>query len=386
MSKRKACIAILLALASEEVDDKNKKRRLWMKEWYKKRCELSHQCLLNELLVSSPEDYRNYLRMDHDTFMNLLTMVSPIIKKKTTQLRDAIPASQRLLCTLRLFLATGDSFEDLKFACCISPQCLGNIVIETCDAIVSSLKDVIKIPESEEEWMSVSEEFDRKWDFPHCLGAIDGKHVKITKPYNSGSYYYNYKGTFSVVLMAIVNAKCQFLMVHIGTNGRVSDRGVYGNTRFSQDLTEDKLHIPAPSPLPGTTDPVPYVLIGDDAFPLLENIMKPYSHANLTKEQQIYNYRVSRARNVVERTFGMLSSRFRILHSTINLSPTKVSKIILACCYLHNYMSGDGEQYVESISRRQLIPFEPTVQQSSLSAKDVRNKYCQYFNGPGWMP
>ncbi|XP_066990472.1 putative nuclease HARBI1 [Macrobrachium rosenbergii] len=114
--------------------------------------------------------------------------------------------------------------------------------------------------------------------------------------------------------------------------------------------------------------------------------MKPYSHANLTKEQQIYNYRVSRARNVVERTFGMLSSRFRILHSTINLSPTKVSKIILACCYLHNYMSGDGEQYVESISRRQLIPFEPTVQQSSLSAKDVRNKYCQYFNGPGWMP
>ncbi|XP_066990473.1 uncharacterized protein [Macrobrachium rosenbergii] len=241
MSKKKACIAILLALASEEVDDKNKKRRLWMKEWYKKRCELSHQCLLNELLVSSPEDYRNYLRMDHDTFMNLLTMVSPIIEKKTTQLRDAIPASQRLLCTLR-FLATGDSFEDLKFACCISPQSLGNIVIETCDAIVSSLKDVIKIPESEEEWMSVSEEFDRKWDFPHCLGAIDGKHVKITKPYNSGSYYYNYKGTFSVVLMAIVNAKCQFLMVHIGTNGRVSDGGVYGNTRFSQDLTEDKLH------------------------------------------------------------------------------------------------------------------------------------------------
>ncbi|XP_064116545.1 uncharacterized protein LOC135222387 [Macrobrachium nipponense] len=287
MSKRKACIAILLALASEEVDDKNKKRRLWMKEWYKKRCNCLINACLNELLVSSPEDYRNYLRMDHDTFMNLLTMVSPIIEKKTTQLRDAIPASQRLLCTLR-FLATGDSFEDLKFACCISPQSLGNIVIETSVLIdphprpFQGAYKLTLIPESEEEWMSVSEEFDRKWDFPHCLGAIDGKHVKITKPYNSGSYYYNYKGTFSVVLMAIVNAKCQFLMVHIGTNGRVSDGGVYGNTRFSQDLTEDKLHIPAPSPLPGTTDPVPYVLIGDDAFPLLENIMKPYSHANLT--------------------------------------------------------------------------------------------------------
>lgn len=248
-----------------------------------------------------------------------------------------------------------------------------------------------QIPTCEEEWMSVSEQFERKWHFPHCIGAIDGKHVKITKPPNSGSYFYNYKNTFSVVLMAIVNAKCEFLMVQIGTNGRVSDGGVYANTKFSQELAEKKLHIPEASPLPGTSDPVPYVLVGDDAFPLLDNIMKPYSHANLSKEQQIYNYRVSRARNVVERTFGILSSRFRILLTTINLSPSKVSKIVLACCYLHNYLSHkndvsylqDDDHGDETVSR-QVIPLAPSnVHHESLSAKDVRDNYCQYFNGTG---
>ena len=113
-----------------------------MKEWYKKKCKLSHDSLLNEV-ITSPQDYKNFLRMDHDTFTHLLTAVTPLIEKKDTQFRDAIPPKERLTSTLR-FLATGDSFEDLKFSTCISPQSLGYIVMETCDAIVSALKDFIK--------------------------------------------------------------------------------------------------------------------------------------------------------------------------------------------------------------------------------------------------
>ena len=74
-----------------------------MKEWYKKKCKLSHECLLNEVI--SPQDYKNFLRMDHDTFTHLMTMVRPLIEKKDTQLWDAIPPSERLTSTL-CFLAT----------------------------------------------------------------------------------------------------------------------------------------------------------------------------------------------------------------------------------------------------------------------------------------
>ncbi|XP_041361954.1 uncharacterized protein LOC121377926 [Gigantopelta aegis] len=113
---------------------------------------------------------------------------------------------ERLSITLR-FLATGNTFEDLKFISAISPQSIGRIVIETCEAIISCLKSYVQLPRTQEEWSLVSQDFKAQWNFPHCLGAIDGKHVAIKKPPGSGYFYYNYKKFFSIVLMAVVNAK-----------------------------------------------------------------------------------------------------------------------------------------------------------------------------------
>jgi hypothetical protein len=53
----------------------------------------------------------------------------------------------------------------------------------------------------EGEWLHAGNEFERKWDFPKCLGAIDGKHVKITPSTGSGSFYWNYEGFNSLVLI-----------------------------------------------------------------------------------------------------------------------------------------------------------------------------------------
>lgn len=128
------------------------------------------------------------------------------------------------------------------------------------------------MPASEDEWKGTSEEFERNWNFNHCLAAIDGKH--ITKPQESGSYYFNYMHNFSIVLMAVCNANYEFLMVDIGSNGRVSDGGVFSNTLFCEHLQENKLKLPKPDYLPGI------------------NLTKPYSQRNLIKEKRIFNYRL----------------------------------------------------------------------------------------------
>lgn len=124
------------------------------------------------------------------------------------------------------------------------------------------------------------------WQFENCLGAMGGKHVLIKKPSNSGSYYFNYKGTFSVVLFAIVNANYEFLYVHTGTNGRLSDGGIWSQTGICKRLKENKLTIPNPSTLPNTIDEFPYVFIGDEAFPLMENLMKPYPQKGISYDKK----------------------------------------------------------------------------------------------------
>jgi len=105
---------------------------------------LSHDCLLNELKVD-PGDWHNYLRMDEQTYLELLSMVSPLIEKQHTCMRKPISPHERLLATLR-FLATGRSYEDMKFTTLISAQSLGHIIPETCKAIIQALqKDFMKV-------------------------------------------------------------------------------------------------------------------------------------------------------------------------------------------------------------------------------------------------
>jgi len=123
---------------------KKRKRKVWVKDWLSKRVKYSHVNLLTELRIC-PKDWQNYLRMDEDTYVKLLTLVTPLIKKKDTVMRQAISPHERLTATLR-FLATGRNYEDLKFSTIISPQALSYIIPECCKAIYKVLrKDYLKV-------------------------------------------------------------------------------------------------------------------------------------------------------------------------------------------------------------------------------------------------
>lgn len=263
------------------------------------------------------------------------------------------------------------------------------------------------MPQNPEEWKATAEHFSTRWNFPHCVGAIDGKHISIVKPADSGSFYYNYKGGFSVVLMAVVNANYEFIMADCGINGRVSDGGVIGYTKFGEKLAEGTLGLPIMEELPNYPVKLPYVFVGDDAFALSENLMKPYKGSHLTDHQRIYNYRCSRARGLSENAFGILVSRFRIFQKPIQLSPTKVRRIVLTCCYLHNYIRKmrlhaympTGSVDMQRIETGETVPgswrndgflVQPlnqnTTRHSSSGATSIRDSYTEYFNGIGSVP
>lgn len=128
---------------------------------------------------------------------------------------------------------------------------------------------------------SVAEGFYRKWHFPHCPGAVDGKHIRIIPPPTSGSYYFNYKSTYSVVFIGVTNANYELIYVDVGTNGRISYGGVIKKTQCNDKLTHGSLKTPGPEELNEIDTVLPYVFVDED-FSLRPDFMKPYKK-NLTR-------------------------------------------------------------------------------------------------------
>ncbi|KAH9633021.1 hypothetical protein HF086_000381 [Spodoptera exigua] len=144
--------------------------------------------------------------------------------------------------------------------------------------------------------------------FPHCLGSIDGKHILIENPPHSGTEYFNYKKTFSIVLLALVDVNYKFIFADIGCQGRISDGGVFNSSLQWQKISRNEIDFSTPCPLPGSNIDVPYVFIGDGAFALSEHVMKPYpGQHNVGSPKRIFNQNLSKARVVVENTFGVLT-------------------------------------------------------------------------------
>jgi hypothetical protein len=144
-----------------------------------------------------------------------------------------------------------------------------------------------------------------------------------------------------VVLLAVCDAHYRFTLVDIGDNGRHSDGGVLTNSEFGQALENGTLSIPSDCPLPCKAQPninLPYVIVGDEAFPLKLNMLRPYPGKNLSEPEAIFNYRLSRARRIIENSFGILAARWRLFRRPIIANPDAVVTYTKATIALHNYL------------------------------------------------
>ena len=150
------------------------------------------------------------------------------------------------------YLATGSSFRALAFTFRMGATTVGKIVAETVRVLWEELEQEHMPVPTEESFKSIAEEFYSIWNFPNCLGSIDGKHIRIQCPQNSGSMYYNYKTYFSIVLQAVADAHYRFTTVDVGGYGKQSDGGTFQASELYRGLAEKKLKFPEPSFLPNT--------------------------------------------------------------------------------------------------------------------------------------
>lgn len=389
------------------LDEKRRRRRMCARRIFRRRSELSEMVLVNEMRLYDEESHVAYFRMTRATFDALMSKVGPRIAHAATH-TNPISVVQRLAVTLRL-LATGDSQQTVGFSFRMAKSTVHQIVKETCDALIEALRDLIPEP-CEASWKRIAEKFESRWNFPHCIGAIDGKHVRIKRPSNSGSLFFNYKKYFSIILLAAVDADYCFTIVDIGAAGRQSDSGVFSSSDFGRAMETGELHVPSPDEVTdlGT---VPYFFVGDEAFPLKGNLQKPFPRASLTFEKKVYNYRLSRARRVSENAFGILSARWRIYHQALLVNVDLAKKYVYATILLHNFLkvqdsntppvfryipegmldfeNSEGEvsggqwrqsnvniESVRQVGGRNYTPY----------AAEIRSRFCDFFSNAGALP
>ncbi|XP_011859475.1 PREDICTED: uncharacterized protein LOC105556967 [Vollenhovia emeryi] len=161
--------------------EKEENKRIWVRPIFthlRRRLQGASDNLVVEMQLQDHEMFYNYCRMSTEMFEQLISIVGPLLEKQIV-IRDPIPARTRLLVCLR-YLASGDSMASIAYAFRIGKNTVSKIVSETCEILWNSLHEsVIPPPNEVISWLKIADEFEKKWNFPHCIGAIDGKYVII---------------------------------------------------------------------------------------------------------------------------------------------------------------------------------------------------------------
>jgi hypothetical protein len=240
-----------------------------------------------------------------------------------------------------------------------------------------------------EDWLKIANGFEKCWNLPNCVGAIDGKHIAIQCPPNSGSGFFNYKGHHSIVLQAVFDANTKFIFIDVGDFGRNSDGGVLKESNFGKILEANKLLLLQPRKINKNLEyEFPFVFVADKAYPLKTNLMKPFARRQLTNLKRIYNYRQSRARRIVDCAFGILTKRFNVFENKMLVQPDRSTIITQAACVLHNLII-DKESDIQIDIQNQIettcsLPYQevnrPTNHKPTREAINIREQFMQYFN------
>ena len=361
--------------------------------------------LVKDLMLFDDLYFFKAFKMSTTRFEELLSWVAPFVLK-STNIRDTTGPSERLCITL-WYLSNGDAQLSIASSFRVSPPTVSRIISETCSVIWDELcsRGFLEVPNTELKWRRIAKEFETRWNFPHCLGCIDGKHVVMQAPARSGSEYFNYKKSHSI-LLAVCNARYEFTLVDIGDAGRQSDGGVYKNSNLGHAIDNNTINRPPASPINSSGKEYPYVFVADDAFQMKPFMLKPFARLDANVQKKIFNYRLSRARRVIENCFGIAAARFRIFRKPIIAKVENVIKITKAVVSLHNYLMisqnkfgdyaycpasfvdretidgiqlGDWRNEAQGYSGLLSVGFMGSNNYSK-SAKEVREDFMTYFN------
>jgi hypothetical protein len=250
---------------------------------------------------------------------------------------------------------------------------VGKMIKETVEIIWEELQPLHMPLPTTESLRTNANEFENVWNFPHVVGCLHGKHFR--------SIFFNYKKYFSVVLQALVDANYKFITVDIGGFGKQGDGGTFLASDLFNFIDGKRIIFPEPDFFPHSNVTSPYVMLGDEAYPLLPYLMKPYERNSLTERRRNFNERLSRARKTVECAFGILYAKWRVISKAIETEVQLADKIVKCICVLHNTIieKEEFERHVTDVTiQRKSVTWERRGRLPT-EAKNIRDLFAMHL-------
>ncbi|XP_039968544.1 uncharacterized protein LOC120780317 [Bactrocera tryoni] len=328
--------------------------------------------------VHSDAFFKNNFRMKRNSFIKLCNMLKGL-EKKNTNYRIAI--ALYALGSSAEYRTIGNMFGIGKSTVC-------SILIDFCHEVWRCLWPLYlkKFPMNEIQLREYLNGFE-SLGFPQVLGAIDGCHIEVPPAAEDAVDYYNYKGWYSTVLLALVDARCRFIYINVGSPGRCNDSSIFERSSLKSELAQSTIFKDMSKQISSVN--VPVVLLGDSASKFDEHLMKLYPFCvNQPLDKKKFNYILSKCRRVVENAFGHLKGRFRRIGKGLDNHMANTKIVIKACCVLHNFLNEENDKINEKWIAAQQIENESRQLPEDVSnicgnvnprAEEIKQAFVSYF-------
>ncbi|KAE8684939.1 hypothetical protein F3Y22_tig00111105pilonHSYRG00773 [Hibiscus syriacus] len=305
-------------------------RRLWVKD----RSQDWWDCCNHQDFPE--EEFRKAFRMSKSTFGLICCELEPVVMKKNTTLRDAIPVRQRVAaCIWRL--ATGEPLRQVSKRFGLGISTCHKLVLEVCSAINTVLMPKFLQWPDEKKMEEIKEEFESISGIPNIGGSLYTTHVPIIAPkFNVAAYFNrrhterNQKTSYSITVQGVVDREGIFRDVCIGWPGSMPDDQVLEKSALFKRASKGSLK--------------DVWIVGNPGYPLMDWLLVPYGHHNLTWAQHGFNEKISEVQNVAKEAFARLKGRWACLQKRTEVKLQELPMVIGACCVLHNICEVNNEE------------------------------------------
>ncbi|KAK7168095.1 hypothetical protein R3I94_002217 [Phoxinus phoxinus] len=287
----------------------------------------------NVVHLYSPSEFQSHFRLSKEHVEDLVNTLGPFYMNKQ---QTKVPLTNSILASLWT-LSNQESYRGVADRFNITKSTVSTHLHDFCSLVITHLSHYISWPRGQALHISQSE-FE-KAGFPKTVCAVDGCHIPIVKPHCENPVaYINRKQFYSVILTGFCDSQRRFCHVSVGHPGSWHDSRAFRLSEVGRLLEED----------PHSLVPEGMHIIGDSAYPLSLQLIKPYrDNGHLTVRQRHFNRKLNSARVVIEHAFGILKSKFRRLRCLHMKKVKNISSAVTACCILHNICLKSNDQIDE---------------------------------------